>query len=323
MKAIVQDAYGSSDVLQLREMERPEAGDDEVLVQVVAAGVDRAAWHLMTGRPYLVRIVGVGLRAPKVPVPGSHVAGRVEAVGKNVTRFEPGDDVYGSATGAFAEYARARQDKLAPKPSNLSFEQAAVVPHGGFAALQALRDHGKVQAGQKVLIIGAAGAVGSFAVQLAKAFGAEVTGVCRGAELDLVRTIGADHVVDYTRDDFSDGGGQHDLILDTGGNNPLARLRRALAPHGTLVIVGGEGGGRFFGGLDRQLRAHLLSPFVSHKLGTFVAKENAADLLVLNDLIESGKLAPVMNGTYALSEAPDAVRHLEAGHPRGRIALTV
>ncbi len=323
MKAIVQDTYGSSDVLRLREIPPPDIGDDDVLVRVLAAGVDRATWHLMTGRPYLVRVVGFGLRAPKVPVPGSHVAGRVESVGKNVTRFATGDEVYGTATGAFAEYASARPDKLAPKPANLTFEQAAVVPHSGFAALQALRDHGKVQPGQKVLIIGAAGAVGSFAVQLAKAFGAEVTGVCNGSEVDLVRSLGADHVIDYTRDDFADGNGAHDLIIDTGGNSSLSRLRSALAAQGTLVIVGGEGGGQWFGGVDRQLRAHLLSPFVSHKLGTFVAKENAQDLLVLNELIESGKVAPVIGRTYPLSEAADAFRQLEAGHSRGRIVITL
>ena len=323
MRAVVQNTYGSADVLQVGEVQRPGIGDGEVLVRVFAASVDMAAWHLMTGRPYLVRMIGFGLRAPKVAVPGTHLAGRVEAVGRSVTRFQPGDEVYGTAKGTFAEYANPQEDKLAPKPANLSFEQAAVVPHGGLTALQALRDHGKVQAGQKVLIVGAAGAVGSFGVQLAKAFGAEVAGVCSGSQVDLVRSLGADDVIDYTRTDFADASRRYDLILDTGGNNSLSRLRRALSPRGTLVIIGGEGGGGWFGGLDRQLRAQLLSPFVTHKLGTFVAKENAQDLIVLNELIESGKAVPVMDGTFSLSEAADAVRHLEAGHTRGRIAITI
>jgi NADPH:quinone reductase-like Zn-dependent oxidoreductase len=322
MKAVVQDIYGSADVLELREIERPEVGDHEVLVRVVAAGVDRAAWHLMTGVPYVMRIVGFGLRAPKVPVPGSNVSGRVEAVGKDVTRFQPGDAVYGTCKGSFAEFACAGEDKLAPKPASLTFEQAAVAPHGGFAALQALRDRGRVQPGQRVLIVGASGAVGSVAVQLAKAFGAEVTGVCSTSKVDMVQALGADHVIDYTRDDFAGSGERYDLILDIGGNSSLSRLRRSLVRKGTLVIVGGEGRGRWIG-LDRQIRALMLSPFVGQKLGTFVAKENAQDLLTLNELIDSGKLTPIVDRTYPLSDAPAAMRELERGHARGRIVITV
>ena len=321
MKAIVQDAYGSADVLALREIERPDIRDDEVRIRVVAAGVDRGALHLMTGVPYLMRALGVGLRAPKTRVPGTNVAGHVDAVGKDVTRFRPGDDVYGTCKGAFAEYARAREEQLAPKPANLTFEQAAGIPHGGFSALQALRDHGNVQPGQSVLIVGASGAVGSMAVQLAKAFGAQVTGVCSTANVDMVRALGADHVVDYTRDDFAEGA-PYDLILDTGGNNPLGRLRRALTPKGTLVIVGGEGGGRWTG-MGRQVRALALSPFVSQKLRTFVAKPNTPDLLVLNEHIESEKVTPTVARTYALRDTPDAVRDLETGRTRGRIIITV
>ena len=272
MKAIVRDEYGSPDVLELRDIDIPEIADDEVLVRVHAAGVGRDVWHVMTGLPYPIRLAGYGLRAPKNPVIGSDVAGVVEAVGKDVTRFQPGDEVFGIGKGSFAEYARAREDKLAPKPANLTFEQAAVVAISGLTALQALRDHGQVAPGQEVLIIGASGGVGTFAVQIAKAFGAHVTGVCSTTKVEMVRSIGADHVIDYTREDFAEGERRYDLILDIGGNSSLARLRRALTPEGTLVIVGGEGGGRWLGGTDRQLRATMLSPFVGQKLGTFVAR---------------------------------------------------
>jgi len=253
MNAVVQDTCGSPDVLELREIDEPVVGDDQVLVQVRAAGVDPGVWHLMTGLPYLVRVVGYGLRKPKVGIRGRDVAGRVEVVGANVTRFRPGDEVFGVCDGSFAEYVCARPDKLAPKPANLTFEQAAAVPISGLTALQALRDTGKVQLGQTVLIIGAAGGVGSFAVQLAKAFGAKVTGVCSTTKLDLVRSIGADEVIDYTREDFSDGARHWDLVVDTAGRRSLSQLRRALAPRGTLVIVGGEGGGRWLGGFDRMI----------------------------------------------------------------------
>jgi len=321
VKAIVQDTYGSADVLTLREMERPDIGDDEVRVRVVAAGMDRGALHLMTGVPYVMRIFGVGLRAPKARVPGTNVAGYVDGVGKDVTRFQPGDEVYGTCQGAFAEYACARQKQLAPKPANITFEQVAGVPHAGFAALQALRDHGKVQPGQSVLIVGASGAVGSMAVQLAKVFGAQVTGVCSTSKVDMVSKLGADHVIDYTRDDFAEGN-RYDLVLDIAGSSSVARLRSALTPKGTLVIVGGEGGGRWIG-MGRQFRAVLVSPFVGQKLGTFVAKKNADDLLVLNEHIESGQIAPIVGRTYPLSETPDAIRDLEAGRTPGRIVITV
>ena len=323
MKAIVQDTYGSTDVLELRDIDKPEIADDEVLVRVHAAGVDRGVWHAMTGLPYPIRLAGYGLRAPKTPVPGMDVAGVVEAVGNDVTRFQPGDEVFGIGKGAFAEYARAPENKLAPKPANLTFEQAAVVAISGLPALQGLRDHGRVEPGQKVLIIGASGGVGTYAVQLAKAFGAQVTGVCTTTKVDMVRAIGADHVIDHTRDDFAEGGQRYDLILDIGGNSSLSRLRRALTPKGTLVIAGGEGGGRWLGGNDRQLRALVLSRFVGQKLGTFISKENHQDLLVLKELIEAGKVTPVIDRTYPLSEAPQAIRYLEQGHARGKVVITV
>jgi NADPH:quinone reductase-like Zn-dependent oxidoreductase len=323
MKAIVRDEYGSPDVLALRDIDRPGIGDDEVLVRVHAAGVDRGVWHVMTGLPYPIRLAGYGLRAPKNPVIGSDVAGVVEELGKNVSRFQLGDEVFGIGKGTFAEYACAREDKLAPKLANLTFEQAAVVAISGLTALQGLRDHGRVEPGQEVLIIGASGGVGTFAVQIAKAFGARITGVCSTTKVEMVRSIGADHVIDYTREDFAEGGQRYDLILDIGGNSTLARLRRALTPEGTLVIVGGEGGGRWLGGIDRQLRALLLSPFVGQKLGTFVSSENHEDMLVLKELIESGKVTPVIDRTYPLSEVPEAIRYLEEGHAQGKVVITV
>ena len=323
MKAIVRDTYSSLDVLELRDIDKPEIGDEEVLVRVHAAGVGRDVWHVMTGLPYPIRLAGYGLRAPKNPVIGSDVAGVVEAVGKNVTRFQSGDEVFGIGKGSFAEYARALEDKLAPRAANLSFEQAAVVAISGLTALQGLRDHGKVRPGQEVLVIGASGGVGTYAVQLAKAFGAHVTGVCSTPKVDLVRSIGADHVIDYTREDFAEGEQCYDLILDIGGNSTLSRLRRALAFRGTLVITGGEGGGRWLGGTDRQLRALILSRFVEQKLGTFISKENHEDLLVLKELIESGKVTPVIDRMYPLAEAPEAIRYLEEGHAQGKVVITV
>jgi NADPH:quinone reductase-like Zn-dependent oxidoreductase len=323
MKAIVQDEYGSPDVLELRDIDIPEIADDEVLVHVHAAGVGRDVWHVMAGLPYPIRLAGYGLRAPKNPVIGSDMAGVVETVGKDVSRFQPGDEVFGIGKGSYAEYARAPEDKLAPKPANLTFEQAAVLAIMGSTALQALRDQGKVRQGQEVLIIGASGGVGTYAVQIAKAFGAHVTGVCSTAKVEMVRSIGADHVIDYRREDFAEGEQRYDLILDIGGNSSLARLRRALASRGTLVIVGGEGGGRWLGGLDRQLRATMLSPFVGQKLGTFVSTPNHEDLLVLKELIESGKVTPVIDRTYPLAEVPEAMRYLESGHARGKVLITV
>jgi NADPH:quinone reductase-like Zn-dependent oxidoreductase len=321
MKAIVQDTYGSADVLELRDVEKPETGDDQVLVRVHAAGVDRGAWHLMTGRPYLIRAMGYGLRAPRRRVRGRELAGRVETVGRGVTRFRPGDAVMGIAEGTFAEHAAAREDRLARKPSNLTFEQAAAVPISGITALQAVRDQGRVRPGQRVLVIGASGGVGTFAVQLAKAFGAEVTGVCSTAKVDLVRSLGADHVIDYTRDDI--GGGRYDVILDVGGRRPLSRLRRALTPSGTLVLVGGEGGDRLTGGMKRQLQAVATSPFSRQRLRTFIARERGEDLRVLAELIEAGKVTPAVGRTYALSEAPAALRSLEEGTARGKLVVTV
>lgn len=323
MKAIVQKEYGSPDVLKFGEIERPEAGNGEVLMRVRAAGLDRGVWHLMTGLPYLVRLFGYGLRAPKNPVPGMDVSGIVEAVGEDVTHFRPGDEVFGIGKGTFAEYATVLGEKLAPKPSNLTFEQSAALAISGLTALQGMRDHGRVEPGQKVLVVGASGGVGTFAVQIAKAFGAEVTGVCGAEKVEMVRSIGADHVIDYTREDFAKGEQLYDVILDIGGNSSLARLRRALTAKGTLVLVGGEGGGRWLGVVGRLLRARLLSPFVSQKLGTFVSSENREDMLVLKELVESGKVAPVIDRTYPLAETPEAIRYLQGGHAKGKIVITL
>jgi NADPH:quinone reductase-like Zn-dependent oxidoreductase len=323
MKAIVQDEYGSPDVLELADIEKPVVKDNEVLVRVDAAGVDPGVWHLMAGLPYVIRIMGFGFRAPKTRVRGTDVAGRVEAVGRDVTEFQPGDEVFGSCDGSFAEYATAREDRVVPKPANLTLEQAAAVPASALTALQGLRDQGQIQPGQKVLIIGASGGVGTYAVQLAKAFGAEVTGVCSTTKVDMVRSIGADHVIDYTRDDFADGPQLYDLILDTAGNRSLSHLRRALTPQGTLVIVGAETGGRWLGGSDRQIRALMLSPFVSQNLRPFIAQASKEDLVVLAELIEAGKVAPVIDSTYPLSETPGAIRYIEAGHARGKVVITV
>jgi NADPH:quinone reductase-like Zn-dependent oxidoreductase len=324
VKAIVQDSYGPPDVLEIREIERPVVGDDDVLLRVHAAGVDPGVWHLMTGLPYLVRVMGYGLRKPKVRVRGRDVAGRVEAVGKNAAGLLPGDEVFGTCEGSFAEYASARADRLALKPTNLTFEQAAAIPISGVTGLQGLRDAGKVQPGQTVLIIGAGGGVGTFAVQLGKAFGAEVTGVCSTTKLDLVRSIGADHVIDYTREDFADGERRYDLIVDTAGRRSLSHLRRALAPRGTLVVVGGEGGGRWLGGFDRQIfRAPILSLVVRQTLRPLIAKETSEDLVVLKELIEAGKITPVIDRTYPLSEAAEAIRYLAEGHAAGKVVVTV
>jgi len=321
MKATVQDQYGSADVLELGNVDKPVPKDNEVLVSVRAAGLDAGVWHLMTGLPYLLRLAGFGLRRPKIRVRGREVAGRVEAVGKDVTQFQPGDEMFGICEGSFAEYACAREDKSALKPATLTFEQAAVVPISAPTALQGLR-LGNVQAGQKVLVIGAGGGVGTFAVQLAKAFGAEVTGVCSTTKADLVRSIGADDVIDYTRDDFADGVRHYDLILDTAGNRSLSHLRRALTPKGTLVIVGGEGGGRWLG-IGRQLRAPMLSPFVSQTLRPLMAKERQEHLQAVRELIEAGRVTPVIDRTYPLSEVPEAIRYWEEGHARGKVVITL
>ena len=325
MKAIVQDVYGSAGVLKLRDIARPSIGEEEVLVRVRAAGVDPGVWHLMTGEPYLVRVMGFGLRKPKVGVRGRDVAAVVEAAGARVTRFGPGDEVYGTCeSGSFAEYAAAREERLASKPASVSFEQAAVVPISGVTALQAVRDCGRVQPGQQVMVIGAAGGVGSFAVQIAKASGARVTGVCSTSKADLVRSLGAGDVIDYTRDEVDCNGARYDVVIDTAGNRPLPLLRRAMRPHGTLVLVGGEhGGGRVLGGFGRQLRAPLVSMFAGQRLRGLVAKERAEDLEAMTRLIESGDVTPVIDRTYALADAPDAIRYLAEGHAAGKVVVTV
>lgn len=325
MKAITQDGYGPAEVLQLREVEPPTIGRREVLVQVAAAGLDPGVWHLMTGRPYLVRAMGFGLRRPKVPVRGRDLAGTVAAVGPEVTRFAAGDLVYGTCeSGSFAQFASARQDRLAHRPTTLSVEQAAVVPISAVTALQALRDAAGVQAGQQVMVIGAAGGVGHFAVQIATALGAKVTGVCHTTKADRVRRLGAVDVIDYTTDPIDSRGPRHDVIIDTAGNRPLSLLRRALAPRGTLVIVGGEhGGGPLLAGFDRQLRAPLMSSFTRQRLRALMAKENAADLERITTFIESGDVTPVLDRTYPLPDTADAVRYLTQGHPTGKVAITI
>jgi NADPH:quinone reductase-like Zn-dependent oxidoreductase len=323
MKAVAQDRYGDADVLALREIQAPVTGDDEVLIRVRAAGVDPGVWHLMTGRPYLVRVMGFGPRAPKVRVRGRDVAGTVETVGRGVRQFKPGDDVYGTVEGSFAEFACASATRFAAKPGNLTFEQAAAVPISGMTALVAVRDQGKVQPGQRVLVVGAGGGVGSFAVQLAKAMGAHVTGVCSSSKAELVRRIGADDVIDYTREDFTDGERQFDLIIDTAGRRPLSRLRRALAADGVLVMVGGEGGGRWLGGFQRQLGAPFRSIGRQQQLIGLMYRETQDLLLSLADLIEAGKVTPIIDRTYPLSQAAEAIRYLEQGHAAGKLVLTV
>jgi NADPH:quinone reductase-like Zn-dependent oxidoreductase len=323
MRAIVQDEYGEADVLRLEEIDRPAIGDDEVLVRVHAAGVDQGAWHLMAGLPYPIRLAGFGFRAPKARVRGREVAGHVEAVGASVTTLHVGDEVFGIGEGTFAEYAPASVGKLVRKPAGLGFRQAAALSISATTALQAVRDHGKVQVGERVLVIGASGGVGTFAVQIAKAFGADVTGVASTGKVDLVRSLGADSVVDYLLEDVTAGDQRYDVVLDTGGNTPLRRLRRILTPKGRLVIVGAETGGRWLGGLDRQLRAMLLSPFTGQQLGSFIATENAADLAVLAELVESGKVTPAVDRTFPLEQVPEAMRYLRAGRARGKVVVEV
>jgi NADPH:quinone reductase-like Zn-dependent oxidoreductase len=325
MRAIVQDAYGSADVLHMQDIERPTMGDDEVLIRVRAAGVDPGVWHLMSGRPYLVRAMGFGLTKPKVRVRGRDVAGVVEAVGAKVTRFQPGDEVYGTCeTGSFAEFATAPEKQLARKPANLSFEQAAAVPISGATALQGVRDAGRVQPGQRVMVIGAAGGVGAFAVQIAASMGASVTAVCSTGKADLVRSIGAVDVIDYTQHEVDVNGASYDVIIDTAGNRPLSVLRRALAPQGALVLVGGEhGGGAMLGGFERQLSAPLVSLFSSQRLVGLVAKERAEDFEALTALIESGSITPVIDRAFSLADAADAIRYVSEGHAAGKVVLAV
>lgn len=322
MKAIVRDTYGSADVLRLAEVAAPEPGAGEVLLRVRAAGVDRGVWHMMVGRPYVARPM-FGVRRPRIRVPGMDVAGVVEAVGTGVDGLVPGDEVFGIGTGTFAELAVAPAAKLVQKPEGTSFEQAAAVAISGLTALQAVRDVGEVQRGQSVLVIGAAGGVGTYAVQVAKDAGAEVTGVCSTAKTDLVRAIGADHVVDYTRDDIIERGERYDVVIDIAGNRTLRALRRVLTPKGTLVIVGGEDGGPWFGGLQRNLWAALWSPFIGQRLRAFVSKELGADIAVLAGMLASGTLTPVVERTYPLAEAADAIRALEDGQVRGKVVVAV
>ncbi|SEQ85115.1 NADPH:quinone reductase [Arthrobacter sp. OV608] len=323
MKAIVQDVYGSADVLELRDIAKPGPGNGQVLIRVRAGGVDQGVWHLMTGLPYLVRLFGYGLKNPKVPVRGREVAGVVEAVGPGTTRFAAGDEVFGTCDGSFAEYVCAKEDKLARKPASLSFEEAAASPISGVTALQAVRDAGQVTVGKKVLILGAGGGVGSFAVQLAKAFGAEVTGVCSTGKVDLVRSLGADAVIDYRTTNIAGAGTLYDVILDTAGNRPLSLLRRLLVPKGTLVIIGGEGGGKLTGGFQRSLVAPLVGLFSGRKLKGLVAKETDLDLEALASMIEAGSVKPVVDKVFPLAEAPAAIQYLREGRARGKVVVSV
>ncbi|WP_026877798.1 NAD(P)-dependent alcohol dehydrogenase [Jiangella gansuensis] len=321
MKAMIRDTYGPPAQLRLADIDPPEIGAGDVLIRVHAAGVDQAVWHLVTGLPYLARLGGFGVRRPKNRVPGADVAGRVEAVGRDVTTLRPGDEVFGTCDGAFAEYARAAADAVVPKPADVTFEQAASVPTSACAALQALRDKGRVQAGQRVLVIGAGGGVGSFAVQLAVAMGAEVTGVCSAGKADLVRSLGATEVVDYTRTDVTTGERRFDVIVDIAGHRPLRRLRRVLNRHGRLVIVGSEGGGRWIQGMDRQLRAIALSPFVSQHLGTLISAERSEDLRHLAELMAAGTVVPAVDRTFPLADLPAAIQTLRNGQVRGKVVV--
>jgi NADPH:quinone reductase-like Zn-dependent oxidoreductase len=321
MQAITQSRYGGSEVLKLTQVPRPVVRDDQVLVRVHAAGLDRGTEHLMTGKPYAVRLAS-GIRRPRNPVPGRDVAGTVEQVGSQVTRFRPGDKVFGVAPGSFAEYAVTQEDRLAQMPDNLSFAEASVIPISAGTALQALTDAGRVQAGQSVLVTGASGGVGSYAVQLAVSMGAEVTGVSSGAKTGHVAALGAHHVLDYTRDDWADGTRHYDLILDIAGNPPVRELRRALRPRGTAVFVGGESNGAITG-MSRQLGGALLSPMLEQRLVVLLARERAADYERLRHLVEAGRLTPALDHTYPLERAAEAVRRLEDGAIRGKVSITM
>jgi NADPH:quinone reductase-like Zn-dependent oxidoreductase len=335
MKAIVQDRYGSPDGLELRDIDKPVAADDEVLIRVRATSLHADVWHAVRGQPYVLRIMGSGLRRPKNPVPGTDLAGHVEAVGRNVARFRPGDEVFGQTVGAnlwgnggaYAEYAAVRETRLELNPANLTFEQAAAVLTSGPIAVQGLRDEGRIQAGQKVLINGAGGAVGTIAVQLARSYGADVTAVDGTGKLDMLRSIGADHIIDYTQADFTKSGERYDLILDIPGNHPWSDLRRALTPDGTYVLIGhdqyGAAGRRWIGSLGRFAKLLVLSPFVRQLHGLRGAKDPGDRLVVLKELIEAGKITPVIDRTFPLSEVPEAIRYLETGQARGKIVITV
>ncbi len=322
MKAIVYMAYGPPDILQLSEIKKPAPTDDEVLLKIRASSVNPLDWHFMRGSPYLMRLA-TGLRKPKVTRLGVDAAGTVESVGKNVTQFRPGDAVFGVCRGALAEYGCVKERTLVLKPANLTFEQAAAVPVAAISALQALRDKGQLQRGQKVLINGAAGGVGTFAVQLAKVFGAEVTGVCSTRNLDLVQSIGAHHVIDYTQENFTKSEQRYDLILDTVGNHALADCRRVLTAAGALVLVGGPNEGRWLGPLADLLKVVVLARFVRQKLRPLLARLGRDDLIVLRDLLETGQITPVIDRVYPLRDVPDAIRYLEEGHARGKVVITM
>jgi NADPH:quinone reductase-like Zn-dependent oxidoreductase len=323
MKAIVRTKYGSPDVLELKDVEKPTPKDDEVLIKVHAASLNAYDWHMLTADMFPVRLMGGGLLKPKKKILGADVAGRIEAVGRNVTQFRPGADVFGDITGSgggsFAEYACSRENGLVSKPGNLSFEEAAAVPMAAVTALQALRDKGRIQPGQKVLINGASGGVGTFAVQIAKSFGAEVTAVCSTGKMDMVRSMGADQVIDYTKDDFTKNGQQYDLILAANGYHPILDYRRALSPKGIYVVAGGSAA--------QLIQASLLGPWISKtgskKMGGMFAKISQKDLAFIKELLEAGKIRPVIDRRYPLSEVPEALRYLGEGHARGKIVITI
>jgi len=321
MKAIVYHKYGSPDVLELQEVDKPVVGDDDILVRVRASSANPLDWHFLRGKPYAMRLFS-GLLRPKSNRLGVDLAGEVEAVGRNVTQFSPGDEVYGAANGSYAEYVCASPDALVPKPSNLSFEQAAAVPIAAWTALQFLRDKGRIQSGHKVLVNGASGGVGTFAVQIAKSLGADVTGVCSTKNVEMVRSIGADHVFDYTREDFTRGERRHDLVFDTIGNHSLFEVRRTMAADGVLLMVGGPDG-RWLGPLAYMLKTLASAPFASQKVASYTARRNREDLRFLNELFEAGKVTPVIDRQYSLSDVPEAIGYLEEGHARGKVVITV
>lgn len=320
MKAIVHNEYGNSDVMRFGDVDVPTPKANEVRVQVRAAGVDAGVWHLMTGKPYMIRLA-IGLRRPRKPILGMDMAGVVESVGADVTEFKPGDEVFGTCGGSFAEYAVTKPSKITAKPENLTYEQAAVIPTSASTALAALRDKGEVKAGQRVLVIGAGGGVGSYAVQLGKLFGADVTGLCSTSKVEFVRSLGADEVLDYTKDDFTRD--EFDLILDIAGNRPLNHTRKALSKRGTLVVIGGDNGGKFLGGTEWMIKAPLLSLFTSHSVRGLIALGNKKDLEVLRDLAAAGKISPAIDRTYPLGEVPEAVAHAQAGRAKGKVAITI
>jgi NADPH:quinone reductase-like Zn-dependent oxidoreductase len=324
MKAMVQDRFGPPDVLRLTEVDPPEPGPDEVLVRVAAAALNPYDWHILRGDPLVARLMGgMGLRRPAARVAGVDAAGEVTAVGANVSQVRPGDAVLGFCDGALAEYARAKADRVVPKPARLSFEQAAAVPMAALTALQGLRDTGAVRAGQRVLVNGAAGGVGTYAVQIATALGADVTGVCSTGNVELVRSLGASHVVDYTSEDFTDGRVRYDVILDNVGNRPLSRLRRALTPTGTLLLNGGGSPGHVIGALAPMARAVVTDRFVRQRLRPFLSKPDRADLLAVTELIDEDRLTPVIDRTYPLAETAEGLRHVERGHTRGKVVITI